>query len=86
MVLQPQLFAADRYKEQLDENKHIKNTFLLPLFPASLSITGTLPIFFKVKLSSIGNYSRVLLIQEVEEINITPHTLFCMAVLKSADK
>jgi len=40
MVLQTQLFAADRYKEKLDENK------LFPLSPTSLSNTESLPTFF----------------------------------------
>lgn len=54
LVLQTQLFVGDRYKEQLDEKKHTENTLLLPLSPASLSTTGSLPSFFQLNSLLLG--------------------------------
>lgn len=74
-----QLFAAGKYKEQLDEKRHTRNTSLLPLSPASLSSTGSLTIFFEVKHSFVGNCTGVALIEKLEEINIT-----CLVLHSSA--
>lgn len=70
MVLQTQLFAAGKYKEQLDEDSHQEHPplALVTSLPFSHSVINHL---FKVKHSFVGNCTGVPLTEEVEEINIT---------------